>query len=85
MVFDRAGIVHMVRPTRICISKCFSFLRESTEVHSGACRRHLGHNYPKKMKSLSQKRRGTGARTRLEPISDGITPIPKRDFHIGKM
>ena len=85
MVFGMAGIIHMVRPTRIFISKCFSFLRELTEVHSGACRRHLGHDHPEKIKSLTQKRRGTGVRTRLEPNSDGITPIPKRVFHIGKM
>ena len=25
MVFDMAVIIHMVRPTTICISKCFSF------------------------------------------------------------
>ena len=80
MIFDMAGIIHMVRPTRVCISKCFSFLRGSTDVYSGACRRHMGPNHPEKLKSLTQKRRGTGVRTRLEPNSDAITPIPKRDW-----
>ena len=44
MVFDMAFIIHMVRPTRVpvCISKCCSFPRESTDVYSGACRRNLG-------------------------------------------
>ena len=80
MVFYMTGIIHMVRPTIVCISKYFSFLRESTDVYSGVCRRHLGHNYPEKLKLLTQKRRGTGVRTRLEPNSDSITHIPKSDW-----
>ena len=51
----------------------FPFL-ENQPTSTGA------HNYPEKFKSLTQKRRGTGVRTRLEPNSDGITPIPKRDW-----
>ena len=39
MVFDMAGIIHMVRPARVCISKCFSFLRSTDDLPTSTVER----------------------------------------------
>ena len=83
-----ADIIHMVGPTRAVteyVSKCCSFPRESTDVYQLFCVQwsvsmQSGTHTLKKLKSLTQKRRGSGARTRLETNSDVSTPIPKRDW-----
>ena len=86
MFFDMADIILMVRPTRaVTFAEYVSlnivpFLKNqltSTVERVDA----IWDTYPEKnLKSLTQKRRGTGVRTRLEPNSDGSTPIPKRDW-----
>ena len=50
MVFDMAAIIHeygapnqSCNVRRVCVSKCCSFPRESTDVYSEACRCNLGH------------------------------------------
>ena len=66
MVFDMASI--MVRPTRICITKCFFPFSENQPKSTVERVDAIWDTITlKKIKSLTQKRRGTGVRTRLEP------------------
>ena len=85
MVFYMAAIIHMVRPTRAVtfaehvswnVAPCLDNQLMSKVEHVDA----IWDIYPEKPKSLTQKRRGTGVRTRLEPNSDDSTPILKRDW-----
>ena len=80
-----AAIIHMVRPTRaVTFAEYVSlngvlFLENqltSTVERVNA----IWDTYPEKLKSLTQKRRWTGVRTRLELNSDGSTPILKREW-----
>ena len=82
-----AAIIHMVPPTRALTFNEYvplhivPFLKAqmTTTVQRIDA---VWDTYPEQnLKSQTQQRRGSGARTRLEPDGDGSMPIPKRDWH----
>lgn len=85
-LYDMAAIVHIVRPSRASTFAEYVSLHIIPFIKSKMTDTvervdAMWDTYPEdSLKSLAQQRRGSGARTRLDPDSDGTTPIPKRDW-----
>ena len=82
----KAAIIHMVPPTRALTFNGYvplhivPFLKAQMTTTVQRIDAVWDTYAEQNLKSQTQQRRGSGARTRLESDGDGSTPIPKRDW-----